>query len=282
MYQMFALLKRLRLSENWLKVLCQDLLSESGFSKKTNEQSDIQMKLVDATNVKEPGKTGSLWRIHYSLVLPKLQCDYFCLTTTEGKGNGESSKQFPVKKGDCVIGDCGYSTAAGIEHLDNVGAYSLLRVNTNSLCFYLKNEKRVSLLSKVKNLQTSGKVGEWKVWVKKTDGSFVEGRICAVRKSEFAIERSLKRLKQKSSKKQFMLRPETLEFAKYVIVFTTLPAETMLTLSILEWYRLRWQIELIFKRLKSLAGLGHLPKYDDVSSRAWLYGKLFAGLLVKN
>ena len=48
---------------------------------------------------------------------------------------------------------------------------------------------------------------------------------------------------------------------------------------ILEWYRLRWQIELAFKRLKSLAQLGHLPKYDDESSRAWLYGKLFVALL---
>ncbi len=47
----------------------------------------------------------------------------------------------------------------------------------------------------------------------------------------------------------------------------------------LEAYRLRWQIELIFKRLKSIAQLGHLPKRDDRSSRAWLYGKLFVALL---
>jgi hypothetical protein len=34
-----------------------------------------------------------------------------------------------------------------------------------------------------------------------------------------------------------------------------------------------------FKRPKSIAELGHLPKYDDRSSRAWLYGKLFMALL---
>ena len=43
----------------------------------------------------------------------------------------------------------------------------------------------------------------------------------------------------------------------------------------LEWYRLRWQVELVFKRFKSLAQLGHVPKYDDDSAKAWLYGKLF-------
>ena len=53
----------------------------------------------------------------------------------------------------------------------------------------------------------------------------------------------------------------------------------MPTSQILEWYRVRWQIELAFKRLKTLAQLGHLPKYDDRSSRAWLYGKLLVALL---
>jgi len=46
-------------------------------------------------------------------------------------------------------------------------------------------------------------------------------------------------------------------------------------------HRMRWQIELVFKRLKSLAQLGHVPKHDDRSSRAWLYGKLLVTLLAQ-
>jgi len=72
-----------------------------------------------------------------------------------------------------------------------------------------------------------------------------------------------------------------LEYAQYVIVFTTLPVISFQVADVLEWYRVRWQMELIFKRLKSLTGLGHLPKYDEASSRAWLYGKLFIGLLTE-
>jgi len=66
-----------------------------------------------------------------------------------------------------------------------------------------------------------------------------------------------------------------------VIVFTTVPHKDFPAKAVLKWYRLRWQIELVFKRLKSLAGLGHLPKYDEMSVKAWLYGKLFVGLLVE-
>jgi len=43
--------------------------------------------------------------------------------------------------------------------------------------------------------------------------------------------------------------------------------------------RSRLQIELVFKRFKSIAQLGHLPKHSDDRSKVWLYGKLFTALL---
>ena len=39
--------------------------------------------------------------------------------------------------------------------------------------------------------------------------------------------------------------------------------------------------QLVFKRLKTLLEMGHLPKFDPASSRAWLYGKLFLALLTE-
>jgi IS4 transposase len=69
-------------------------------------------------------------------------------------------------------------------------------------------------------------------------------------------------------------RPGTLEFAKYVLVFTTRSSDSAAAVS--ESYRVRWQIELVFERLKSLAQLGHVPKHDDRSARAWIYGKFLS------
>ena len=66
-----------------------------------------------------------------------------------------------------------------------------------------------------------------------------------------------------------------------MIVFTTFPAAEFPGAEVLEWYRLRWQVELVFKRFKSLAELGHLPKHDEESAKAWLYGKLLVALLVE-
>lgn len=67
----------------------------------------------------------------------------------------------------------------------------------------------------------------------------------------------------------------------HVMVFSTFSPQRFSTAEILQWYRLRWQVELLFKRLKSLAALGHLPKSDDQSARAWVYGKLFVALLTE-
>jgi IS4 transposase len=64
-------------------------------------------------------------------------------------------------------------------------------------------------------------------------------------------------------------------------VFTTLSEVEFEPQTILDWYRLRWQIELVFKRFKQIAQLGHLPKNDPESATAWLYGKLFVALLVE-
>ncbi len=77
------------------------------------------------------------------------------------------------------------------------------------------------------------------------------------------------------------MKPDTLEAAGYIFVFTTLPKHMTTPSGVLEIYRERWQIELVFKRLKSLIALGHLPKQDPVGSKAWIHGKLFAACLIE-
>ena len=65
------------------------------------------------------------------------------------------------------------------------------------------------------------------------------------------------------------------------MVLTTFPDDQYSPVTILEWYRFRWQIELVFKRFKQIAQLGHLPKHGEESAQAWLYGKLFVALLTE-
>ncbi len=90
-----ALLKRLRKSREWLYALCVELFREHGVA--VSKNAGFQVRAFDATTVREPGRTGSVWRLHYSVNLPSLGCDFFKLTATEGRGTGESFKQFPIR-----------------------------------------------------------------------------------------------------------------------------------------------------------------------------------------
>ncbi len=276
-----ALMKRLVKAGPWLRALCQALFAEQGLLRHPSRQS-LEMRLVDATTVKEPGKTGSSWRIHYSVCVPSLLCDHFVLTETEGTGTGESFTRFPVAAGDCLIGDRGYSTAKGIAHVADAGGYVLVRVNTGSLPLRASDGRGFNLLQKVQCLQHPHSVSAWPVRTDPKNGSgSVEGRVCAIRKSDTAIALAEKKLRDTAVSKGKALKPETLEFARHVIVFTTFPTSEFPPVQVLQWYRIRWQVELVFKRFKSIAQLGHLPKYNPESAKAWLYGKPFAALLTE-
>ena len=140
-----------------------------------------------------------------------------------------------------------------------------------------EKDRPFPLLKKIKNLRRAGETAEWWVWVRSGE-QLISGRLCAVRKSEEAVQRAERRLKLRQQKGKGQVTPEKREYACYVLVFTTLPKSQASTRQVLECYRLRWQIELTFKRLKSVVQLGHVQQ-DDQSSRAWLYGKLFVALL---
>jgi Transposase DDE domain len=222
---------------------------------------------VDGTIVKEPGRTGSQWRILYSLQLPNLRCDYFEVTVTLGEGSGESLNRLSA-----------YCSISGIEHVHRRGADVLVRVNPQSFVAYSPNGKRMALLPRLRTLSKEGQYGEWQVVLHGQDSSFA-GRLCAVRKTSRSIQQAHRRLHRRASKKQMSTRPGTFEFAKYVLVFTTRFNGS--TMEVLELYRRRWQIELLFKRLKSLALIRHVPKHNARSARARLYGKLLVALLTE-
>ena len=274
-----ALWHRLRKSQAWLRALCLELFRERGVA--LSESGGLQVRALDATTVKEPGKTGSLWRVQYSVRLPSLACDFFRLTETEGAGTGESFVQFPIQAGDHLLADRGYSTARGLRHVTQAGGRVIVRVNTNSLVLEGADGRPFDLLAAVGTLRRAGRIGSWDVRAVDAEGVAATGRACALRKTQEAIRIAHKSLRRQASKKCKQLRPETLEYAKYVIVFTTFPTAEFSATEVLEWYRTRWQLELVFKRFKSLAELGHLPKHDEQSARAWLYGKLFVALLVE-
>jgi transposase len=106
--------------------------------------------------------------------------------------------------------------------------------------------------------------------------------VCAIKRSRQSAEEALKRFLLTSKRKGQQPKASTIEALRYVFVFTSLSQGELSASQALELYRGRWQIELVFKRLKSILQLGHLRKIDPDSTRSWIEGKLFVALLLES
>jgi transposase len=243
------------------------------------ETSGLRIRLIDATRVEGPGKKNPPWRIHYAVELSSLLCDEIKVT---GREVGESFKNFTVQRGDLLIGDRGYAHARGIASVAERGGHVLVRTSLTLLALEGQDGLRFPILPYLKTLK-DGEVGDWDVCVQ-YKGKLIKGRLCATRKSLAArlkARRRVVRQRNKTYGKKGQLRPETLEAADYIIVFTTLD-HTFTASQILEIYRARWQVELAFKRLKSILKLGNLHNKNPKTARAWLHGKILVAFLTES
>jgi len=152
-----------------------------------------------------------------------------------------------------------------------------VRMNLINVPLEDSKKRPLELLPKLRKLGV-GEACAWPATIRDEDGT-IAVRVCALKKSAEQTRVAQEKLRQTAARKGRNLLPDTLEAAGYVIVLTTLPDVT--PESILELYRYRWQIELAFKRLKSLLHLGHLKKTDPVGAKAWLQGKLFVATLTE-
>ena len=271
-----ALLKRLRSSEKWLQQLTSQMteMGDAGLLKRLSQQRRV--RVVDATTVEEQGGAGTDWRLHYTLCLPDLSCDFFELTDEHG---GESYRRIPVSRGDLLLADRGYSNAAGASAVVAGGGDVLVRWNSFSFPLETADGRVFEALKELSKLPKRG-AREWAVSFTH-QGKRHRARLCAIRKSAVATVRAQEKMRRQARKKQKQVNEEAVKLAEFILVLTTVNRQELGTEEVLEMYRVRWQIELRFKHLKSLLGLGCLPKYDAQSCRAWIQAKLLCGLLIE-
>ena len=265
--------KRLRACEEWLRWLAE---GERRLLGRQTPVTDRRLRAVDATVVCEPGSTGTNWRLHYAIDLANLQCDFFELTDAHG---GENWRRVPVKPGDVMLGDRLYANPAGVAHVVRAGGDVLVRLNPHTLPLHDAQGEPVKVLKVVRRLKV-GETLELETRIEPRFGTSIAGRLIALRRSAKATGIERRRIERKASKQQRKVSSAGLKLARYFLVWTTLPSRYTAS-DILAFYRWRWQIELSFKRMKSILGLGHLPKKDPATARAWLHGKLLASLLVE-
>jgi hypothetical protein len=267
-----AVMRRLQKASAWLGHVVVRWLQERGLSRWV---PPLPVRIVDATALCGPGSTGTDWRLHLGLDLAQERITSVAVTAAEG---GESLCRHALPADQIVLADRGYGHRAGLAYALEQKAHVLVRLNWQNCPLETRSAEPLDLVTSLELLAV-GELGDWPVQFR-CQGQTYPLRLIAVRKSQAATEKEQAHMRHEARAKGRQVDRRSLRAAHFIYVVTDLSEELLSAAQALELYRLRWQIEIAFKRLKGLLHLDHLRARQEELARAYLYAKMLGALII--
>ena len=238
-----ALFKRLRGSESFLKAMfCESLKHAVDVGERWKK---LRLLAVDATALCGPGARGTNQRLHTVYDLGKGLPLSVELTGPEG---GEALwRHDSFGTGDLLLCDSGYGYNTSFMWALNSGASFLIQFNFATVTLFDEEGQRIRAEEADSTIPASGttertvRMREWPHPLRAVGGRNIDGE------------------------------PRWL--------LTDLPEKELPHSEVRGLYRRRWQVELFFKRLKSLLDMDQLPTRDGPTARPWIWAKLLLASL---
>ena len=271
-----AVRQRLRHSVPWLRHLVMAVLEARQL--RFDRQPGVRVRLVDATVISEPGSKGTDWRLHLGLDLGEGSLIGAEVTNAHG---AETLDRIRTSPGEIRVADRGYAYANGVGPVLAMGARVVVRTNWQNLRLEGETGARLDVTAWLKTAPADDVqvAQEREVWLTTPQGRFGLRLIACPLPPEKA-EEARRRTRRAASKKKRNADQRTLLAAGFVLLLTNLPQVAWPAHRVLELYRIRWQVEILIKRLKSLLNLDGLRARDPELAEAYLLGKLLGALLV--
>jgi hypothetical protein len=238
------------------------------------------LRLADGTCVSKPGSKGTDWRVHGVFDLGSGGFSHLELTDKHG---AEALERGAPLAGEIRIGDRNYARVPVLQRFlaeARGKADFIVRVGWNAWQLSTPRGKSFDLIGYLQRLPADMKPHEMTLRAAAGRGeAALPLRLITKRKTPEATEATRLALRRAAIRKGKQLDPRSLIAAEFMILGTSLPKRRYTAKDILAVYRLRWQIELAFKRLKSLLHIDKLPTRTEPTSRSWLYAHLILALL---
>ena len=269
-------MKRFINCNDWIKWLLKNMTQEEMISyEKPDLLKEYRVMAIDASDITQKGAVKQYWHLHYAVNLFTLNSEMLKITTED---TGETLKNFELQRKDLVFADRIYGSISGIEYCFERGADFILRLRNKAFNLYDEKGQQIQLSDLLKEVDDISK--DFTVFYKSSNKEIKPVRLCAIKKDEKAIEQEKKTINLKESKKQIKLSEDTKFTHNYFFVITSLD-ESLTCDQILALYKLRWQVEMVFKRYKSILNMGSMPTKTKASSEVWLNCKMLIALLIE-
>jgi hypothetical protein len=269
--------KRLNQALPWLQWMLDQLLASPDVASLLPEiPCDVRILLIDASTLKQPGGTGDDWRLHLAYDLLRGAMAEVRVTDKHG---AESLAPFHLRKNDVVVSDRGYGYRKNIAAAETAQAKSLFRFSPSTLPLQQEDGTPLQVIT----------------WLKEQgEGTHECQAICQDAKHRYRVrvlaqslppeqaEKARAKRKEEARRHGRKIQEETLYLAGWLLLVTTLDASVWDSVMTIRLYRARWQIELIFKRMKSILKLGQLRSIQPQTVHAHLTTLLVAWALQEN
>jgi hypothetical protein len=256
-----AFFYKLQDSVEWMSQLLSGFLNE--LLKDPPGSNGYRLRIIDTTCVKSPGEKAPYWRVH--TFMDSLTGRISNIEISD-KYHAESLLLHPIQENDLVLADRVYAKARAIAEITRKKATVLVRFNPHHIRLCGQNHEPVDWLSIEKQVPLIGGIefkflmpepppqtNSHKSWLTQKALSWLEVRVVAGRTKNGNI----------------------------IWLLTTAPKDRLHMNEVLELYRFRWQIELLFKRLKSILNFDKLPAKTEPLAKAWLLARLLAAALIE-
>jgi hypothetical protein len=228
-----ALLKRLRNCEAWLEHLVGQLLGGEA------APQGRRIRLVDGATVPKAGRTSKqnngLWRIHCAFDLPAERFSFFALTDEKG---GEQLDRVPVAEGDLLIADRGFMHPDRLAHVCEQGADIVVRAGWKGARWLDGNGKPFNMLAALAAAANAG-VLDCPIWIGRKKAQPLGLRLVAFRKPAAAAEISRVKACRAAQREGNVISAGTLAAAEWVILVTSLDAQSWSSAEVGALYRSR-------------------------------------------
>lgn len=273
-----AMLKRLKGSADWVGGLVAELLAERCPEALTGVAGELRLMAVDATAVAPPGPKRDYWLVHTVFDLSRLQ---LCSVQVSDRREAERLSR-GAKAGELRIADRAHAKATDLCDVVAAGADFLVRAPSNYPRLLDGNGQPLDRLTLCRE---AGEKGGLDRAVRVQDGKSkaeVAARLVILPLPAEAAEKARRAARRAASKAQYQPSQAGIEMAGHLVLLTSLAADDWPPDRLAATYRLRWQIELAFKRMKSLVGLEDLRAKDADLARLWINTALLAALLAED
>lgn len=280
-----ALLGRLQNSTAWMQCLIGEVLAgKTPVAARGRPVRILDGTLVPKASVKAR-QTGEFWRIHAVFDLPSECFSHFELTDEK---EAEHLERGAVVAGEIRVADRGYMSTERLAAVLAQGGDVIVRSGWRRAKWLDADGNSFDLIADLKAAADAGRIDRSIALARPSNriGSTpppppLAMRLVAFRKPKDKREEARRKVRREASKEMAKIGDGTLVASEWLILVTSLPVEAYSAEDIATLYQSRWRIEMAFKRLKSLIGLGGPPGQDKAVAKTWILAHLLMILLLE-